>query len=251
MSDYIANLAVASDVRAALNALVDISTLLAGENLTAGDPVILNTTDGEWYHSQATAEASIAGPAGVVVANAAEGAPVQVRIRGPLAQAGLAKGTYWFSATKGEKTTTPPSAVGEFRRILGYVHETGVLYVDPSKVWVEIPQPGTIVNINTQVGTEYVLVLSDLGSVVEMNNANANSVVIPLDEDVDFPAGSRIDVMQTGAGKTSVIGDVDVTVNGVVEAGAGETKKECIAVWRGISLYKRGANSWGAMGFFG
>lgn len=57
---------------------------------------------------------------------------------------------------------------------------------------------------NTQTGTAYTVALTDQGKVVEMNNASANVVTIPLNATVAFPIGTEITVAQLGAGTTSV-----------------------------------------------
>jgi hypothetical protein len=57
---------------------------------------------------------------------------------------------------------------------------------------------------NTQTGTTYTLVLGDAGKCVEMNNAAANTLTIPLNASVPFPVGTVIELYQVGAGQTTV-----------------------------------------------
>jgi len=57
---------------------------------------------------------------------------------------------------------------------------------------------------NLQTGTSYTLVLSDAGKIVEMNNGSANTLTIPANSSVAFPVDTRIDIIQYGAGATSV-----------------------------------------------
>jgi len=105
---------------------------------------------------------------------------------------------------------------------------------------------GEVTAINTQTGTAYTLALADKGKIVEMNNANANTLTIPTNASVAFPTGSRVDVVQYGAGTTTIAGDTGVTVNGV-SAGSGDASDQ----YAGITLYKRGTDEWIAVGGIG
>lgn len=68
--------------------------------------------------------------------------------------------------------------------------------------------------VNHQTGTSYTLVLADASvEEVEMDNAAANVVTVPLHSSVAFPAGASIAVRWLGAGQTSVVGASGVTVN--------------------------------------
>ena len=97
--------------------------------------------------------------------------------------------------------------------------------------------------VNTQTSTPYTLVRTDAGKFVEMNVAGANTVTIPTNASVAFPLDTSLDVIQYGAGLTTVSGAAGVTVNGVTPGG-GATAGQYFA----ISLYKRGTNEWIAIG---
>jgi hypothetical protein len=92
--------------------------------------------------------------------------------------------------------------------------------------------------INAQVGTTYTLALGDMYRVVEMNNASANTLTIPLNATVAFPVGTIIDVIQTGAGKTTIAGTGGVTVNST--AGL----LSVAAQWSTVRLRKRATDTW-------
>lgn len=98
------------------------------------------------------------------------------------------------------------------------------------------------ISINAQTGTSYTLVLSDSGKIIEMNNAAANLVIIPLNATVPFPVGTQVDIIQTGAGATSASIVSGVTLNS--ESG----KRTINTQWQGASLIKRGTDSWIMMG---
>ena len=76
-------------------------------------------------------------------------------------------------------------------------------------------------NVNAQTGTGYTLALTDTGRVVTMSNGSANTLTIPTNAAVAFPAGSTVTVIQLGAGLTTIAGDTGVTLNGA-SAGSGD-----------------------------
>lgn len=70
---------------------------------------------------------------------------------------------------------------------------------------------------NRQTGS-YTLVLSDAGKVVEMNVAGSNNLTVPPNSSVAFPTGTTLEVLQYGAGATTVVAGVGVTVRVVASA---------------------------------
>ena len=92
---------------------------------------------------------------------------------------------------------------------------------------------------NVQSGTSYTLALSDAGGVVEMSNAAANTVTIPTNASVAFIVGTRITIVQTGIGTTTIAASGGVTLRGVVVATQG--------AYSGITIYQRAANDWVAL----
>jgi len=94
-------------------------------------------------------------------------------------------------------------------------------------------------SVNEDTTTAYTLTLTDQNDVVEMNNAAANTLTIPLNAAVAFPVGTVILVTQGGAGVTTVKGDSGVTVNGV-DAGQFTTSER----YSPVSLYKSSTDGW-------
>jgi hypothetical protein len=90
-------------------------------------------------------------------------------------------------------------------------------------------------NINFQTGTSYTLALADQEGVVEMNNANPNTLTVPLNATVAFPIGTKISVLQEGAGATTIAAAGGVTVRNV-GALAGQYKTAL--------LFKRATDEW-------
>ena len=97
---------------------------------------------------------------------------------------------------------------------------------------------------NNQTGTAYTLVLTDADNkTVTMTNAAANVVTIPLNASVAFPIGTKIPVMQYGAGVTTSTGDTGVTVNNV-SAGSVAASSQ----FNGMLLHKIGTDTWAVSG---
>jgi hypothetical protein len=66
--------------------------------------------------------------------------------------------------------------------------------------------------INEQTGTAYTLVGADAGKLIKMDNAAANTLTVPPNSSVAFDIGVTINIVQYGAGTTSVAAGVGVTV---------------------------------------
>jgi hypothetical protein len=93
------------------------------------------------------------------------------------------------------------------------------------------------VEINTQSGTAYTLVLTDAGKVVEMNNASSNTVTVPQNSSVAFPVGTVITVRQVGAGATSVAQGTGTTLRP-------SSPQSVPGQWTSRMLHKRATNEW-------
>jgi hypothetical protein len=96
------------------------------------------------------------------------------------------------------------------------------------------------VQTNAQAGS-YTTVLADKDKVVEMSNASANNLTIPLNSSVAYPIGSVINIVQTGVGQTTVVATGGVTINGTPGL-------KLRAQWSGASLIKRGTDTWVLVG---
>jgi hypothetical protein len=87
----------------------------------------------------------------------------------------------------------------------------------------------------------YTLVLGDKGKLVEISNASANNLTVPLNSSVAFPVGSQINILQTGAGQTTVVATSGVTIN----ATPGLKLRE---QWSSATLIKRATDTWVLIG---
>lgn len=100
----------------------------------------------------------------------------------------------------------------------------------------------TQVNRNAQTGTTYTLVLADAGRFVDLNNASAISLTVPPNSSVAFPAETRIDLLQSGAGQVTVVAGSGVTIN----SKGGNLK--LTGQWSAATLVQRSANLWVLVG---
>ena len=97
------------------------------------------------------------------------------------------------------------------------------------------------VTTNRQIAS-YILAIADRGKLVEMNVAIANNLTIPLDSTVSFPIGTQLEVAQYGAGQTTIVGAVGVTIR----SASGNLK--IASQYVAISLIKIGTNEWYCFG---
>jgi hypothetical protein len=91
-------------------------------------------------------------------------------------------------------------------------------------------------SINAQVGTAYVLVLTDVSKLITMTNASASTLTIPTNASVAWPIGRRCDVLQLGAGQVTVSG-AGVTIRATPGA-------KCRAQYSMIHLEKIATDTW-------
>lgn len=97
---------------------------------------------------------------------------------------------------------------------------------------------------SAQTGANYTLAITDAGKVVEM--ATSHKVRVPTDASVNFPVGTCIEVMATGATPSVIVDAVDSGTTTIVStAGADPT---LTTQWSSLLLRKRAANSWVATG---
>jgi hypothetical protein len=94
-------------------------------------------------------------------------------------------------------------------------------------------------NLNAQTGASYTLALTDAGGIVTMTNASANTLSVPTNASVAFTVGEIVNIVQGGAGVTTITGDTGVTINGV-SAGSVSINTQ----YQGASLLKTATNTW-------
>jgi hypothetical protein len=95
--------------------------------------------------------------------------------------------------------------------------------------------------ITNAQAASYTLVLADKDKLVEVSNASANTLTVPLNSSVAFPVGTQITILQTGAGQTTITATGGVTVNATPGL-------KLRAQWSSVTLIKRATDTWVALG---
>jgi len=104
----------------------------------------------------------------------------------------------------------------------------------------QLNTPNTTIALNPRVAS-YITVMSDRDSLVEMNVASSNTFTVPLNSSVAFPIGSTINVVQTGAGQTTITATAGVVINATPGL-------KLRTQWSTATLIKRNTDTWLAFG---
>jgi hypothetical protein len=93
----------------------------------------------------------------------------------------------------------------------------------------------------------YTAVLANNSQVVTMNNASANTFSIPTNASVAFPIGTQINVLQIGAGQTTIqaVTSGTTTIN---STGATSTAPKLRARYSAATCLKAGTDLWYVFG---
>ena len=83
--------------------------------------------------------------------------------------------------------------------------------------------------------------LTERDDLIEMGSASAITLTIPPASAVDYPVGTSIDILQTGAGQVTIAAGAGVTVNATPGL-------KLRTQWSSATLMKRAANTWVAIG---
>jgi len=94
------------------------------------------------------------------------------------------------------------------------------------------------VKIIRTITANHTVEMLDMGRILNVNVSTANNLTIPLDSTVSFPVGATIDVAQYGAGQTTVVGTVGVTIR------SKNSHKKISTRYGSIRLMKLATNDW-------
>ena len=94
-----------------------------------------------------------------------------------------------------------------------------------------------LITTNRQTSS-YTLVIGDADKLVEMNNASANNLTVPLNSSVAYNTGTQILLAQYGAGQTTVVATGGVTIR------SSGGKLKLTAQYSGATLIKIDTNEW-------
>lgn len=100
---------------------------------------------------------------------------------------------------------------------------------------------------DAQTGTTYTTVLDDNGQVITMNNASANTLSIPTNASVAYPIGTQINVLQIGAGQTTIQAVTSGTTT-ILSTGATAAAPKLRARYSSATCIKAGTDLWYVVG---
>ena len=114
----------------------------------------------------------------------------------------------------------------------------GFIFTDGTQTKEGIPSQTTII----QKTASYTLsALTERDNLIEVSNASATTITIPLNSAVAFPVGTSIDILQTSTGQVTIAGDAGVTVNSTPGL-------KLRTQWSSATLFKRATNTWVVFG---
>jgi hypothetical protein len=103
------------------------------------------------------------------------------------------------------------------------------------------------VAFNAQTDTYTAVLTDNQNKVVTMDKATANDFLIPTNANVAFPIGSVINVVQIGAGKTTIKAVTSGTTT-IVSTGATSTAPDLRARYSAASCIKTATDTWLVIG---
>jgi hypothetical protein len=96
-------------------------------------------------------------------------------------------------------------------------------------------------------GSSYTAVLTDNGKVVTMDNGSANTFRLPTNASVAFPIGTQINVLQIGAGQTTINAVTSGTTT-IQSTGAAPAAPKLRARYAAATCLKAGTDLWYVFG---
>ena len=115
----------------------------------------------------------------------------------------------------------------------------GIVFTDGTQAKEGVPSRTPII----QKTDSYTLsALTERDSLIEVSKATATTITIPTDATLNFPIGTSIDILQTGAGQVTI-----APVSGTVTVNATPGLK-LRTTWSSANLLKRAANTWVVFG---
>ena len=117
---------------------------------------------------------------------------------------------------------------------------SGIAFTDGTQTLEGVPSRTPII----QKTASYTLsALTERDDLIEMSSASAVTLSIPTDATLNFPIGTSIDVLQTGAGQVTIAAVTPGTTT--VNATPGLKLR---TTWSSATLFKRAANTWVVFG---
>jgi len=143
------------------------------------------------------------------------------------------------TATKASVDLKAPIAAPTFTGLVT-VSASGVAFTDGTQTLEGVPSRTPII----QKSASYTLsALTERDDLIEMGSGSAITLSIPTDATLNFPIGTSIDILQTGAGQVTIAAVTPGTTT--VNATPGLKLR---TQWSSATLFKRAANTWVVFG---
>lgn len=140
-----------------------------------------------------------------------------------------------FKGVTDEPSTTINFAQGSLDDLaVNNIEVAGVVFTDGTQTLAGVP---SITAIAEKTASYTLSSTTERDTIIEVNSASATTLTIPADDGLNFPVGTTLDVIQTGAGQVTIAGATGVTVNATPGL-------KLRAQWSSVTLLKRAANSW-------
>lgn len=95
------------------------------------------------------------------------------------------------------------------------------------------------------VTSDYTLALTDSNDFIPLNSSAPFTITVPADNSVNFPVGTRIDMVQLGTGQVTVAGQTNGAQTSLVRSTPGAKFR---AQYSGATLVKISTNLWSLVG---
>lgn len=177
----------------------------------------------------------------ITVANAATGASPSISATGSDSNIDLllvSKGTGTVKAGGVEVVTITGTQTLTNKTITGGTVNPTTLQIGGVST-NDLYQPnGRLTGQTLTSSSSYTFVLTDAGKIIEITNAAANTLTVPLDSSVPFPLNTVITVVSAGVGQTTISPAGGVTINSY------GSKRKLSGQWSMATLIKKSTNSW-------
>ncbi len=160
-----------------------------------------------------------------------------------IADSTTASGLSWAASTIADGTIVNASINAS--AAISYSKLNLVGLISESDLAAGAPRAGfrSVQNAATTTSSNYTVQLTDLGKLVELNEASACTLTVPTNASVAFTVGDRIDVLQVGAGQVTI-----TPVSGTVTINGYDGGLKLNGQWAAATLIKRATNTWVAVG---
>jgi hypothetical protein len=111
---------------------------------------------------------------------------------------------------------------------------SGVVFTDGTQTKAGVPSLTTFVEKTSNYTLD---TLAHQDNIVEMNSSSAITFTIPTNTALAWPIGASMDIIATGTGEVTIIGDTGVTVNRT-------PGNKLRTQWSSATILKRGTNNW-------